>query len=185
MFFLGCKFGDAISQTAQAYLPACLPAAALQMRPGGAPPKGAVDLSRKLLLVSLLLGAVVSFAATGAVLGCSGVFTQDGAVAATMATVAPLLGVALSIHPATMCLEGLLLGGRQLGFLASAYAANVLVFLTALYAIASRSLGLRAVWVALGAFQLVRACEFVIRVRAVGLLDSLLPAWLQRRAATE
>ena len=24
VFFLGCKFGDAISQTAQAYLPSCL-----------------------------------------------------------------------------------------------------------------------------------------------------------------
>ena len=54
-----------------------------------------------------------------------------------------------------MCLEGLLLGGRQLGFLAGAYAANVLVFLTSLYAIARRALGLRYVWAALAAFQLV------------------------------
>tara|TARA_B110001452_G_scaffold262019_1_gene261493 strand:- start:714 stop:2333 length:1620 start_codon:yes stop_codon:yes gene_type:complete len=185
VFFLGCKFGDAISQTAQAYLPACLPAAALQMRPGGTSPTGAVELSRKLILVSLLLGGTVSLAAMGAVLGCSGVFTQDGAVTAAMATVAPLLGVALSIHPTTMCLEGLLLGGRQLGFLASAYAANVLIFLTSLYAIARRGLGLRSVWAALAAFQLVRLCEFATRVRAVGLLDSLLPPWLQRRAATE
>jgi len=70
VFFLGCKFGDAISQTAQAYLPACLPAAA-RMRPGGAPEKGAVELSRKLLLVSLLLGGAVSLAAVGGTaLGC-------------------------------------------------------------------------------------------------------------------
>jgi len=80
--------------------------------------------------------------------------------------------------------QGLLLGGRQLGFLAGAYAANVLVFLTSLFAIARRALGLRYVWAALAAFQLVRVCEFATRVRAVGLLDSLLPAWLRRRAAS-
>ena len=41
------------------------------MRPGGAPEKGAVELSRKLLLVSLLLGGAVSLAAVGGTaLGC-------------------------------------------------------------------------------------------------------------------
>ena len=48
-------------------------------------------------------------------LGCSGVFTQDAAVAAAMATVAPLLGVALSIHPAAARLEARLCSTKRLG----------------------------------------------------------------------
>ena len=172
VFFLGCKFGDAISQTAQAYLPACLPG---KLEPG-APLKPAMELSRKLILVSLLLGTLVSFAAAGIVLGGAGIFTQDAAVKACMAGVAPLLFLALTLHPCTMCLEGLLLGGRQLNFLASAYAANVVVFLTSLVAIARRSLGLAWVWSALAAFQAVRLVEFAARAKNVGLV---LP-WLRK-----
>ena len=35
VFFLGCKFGDAVSQTSQAYLPACYDAASLSQPSDG------------------------------------------------------------------------------------------------------------------------------------------------------
>ena len=47
-----------------------------------------------------------------------------------------------------MCAEGLLLGSRELRYLARAYIGNIVVFLTALFFVARNRLGLRAVWAA-------------------------------------
>ena len=69
-----------------------------------------------------------------------------------------------------MCAEGLLLGARELPFLARVYAGNIAVFLTALYVISQRALGLSAVWMGLFAFQLVRLVQFGLRGLSVGLV---------------
>ena len=69
-----------------------------------------------------------------------------------------------------MSTEGLLLGARQLTYLARAYAVNIVLFLSALYMVATRAMGLRAVWVSLCAFQFVRLLQFSVRGVQVGLL---------------
>ena len=58
-----------------------------------------------------------------------------------MAAVAPLLALGLVAHPTTMSTEGLLLGARQLTYLARAYAVNIVLFLSALYLVATRGMG--------------------------------------------
>ena len=176
VFFLGCKFGDAISQTAQAYLPSCLVEGGTQGEGGDAggvsaftsPP--ARVLARRLLQLGLVLGGLVSVSAAAFVTRCPGLFTTDPAVVKQMAAVAPLLALGLVAHPTTMSTEGLLLGARQLKYLARAYAVNIVLFLSALYLVATRGMGLRAVWVSLCAFQFVRLLQFSVRGVQIGLL---------------
>ncbi len=141
---------------------------------GAVPP--ALMLSRRLLRLGAALGVLVSLAAGSFVVRCPGIFTTDAAVITQMAKVAPLLALGLSIHPTTMSCEGLLLGARQLNFLAKAYAVNIVLFLSALYGVATRALGLQAVWVSLCAFQLVRLLQFGVRGVQIGLLP-----WPRRR----
>ena len=162
IFFLGCKFGDTVSQTAQAYLPACYAPADREGAPAARdPPPAARRLSMRLLRLSTGLGAFVSLLAYSTVTLAPGLFTADAAVIAQMLGVAPLLLAALSMHASTMCSEGLLIGTQQFGFLAGAYGVNIAVFLTVLYAVARQGLGLPAVWTALLGFQVVRLCAFV------------------------
>jgi len=87
-----------------------------------------------------------------------------------MRSASPLLFLALLVHASTMCTEGLLLGARQLRFLARTYAVNVAIFLTALYAIGSRAMGLRAVWMSLATFQFVRLGQFLTKSQRIGML---------------
>ena len=65
--------------------------------------------------------------------GLPTLFTTEPLVIAQISRVAPLIAAALLIHPACMCAEGLLLGARELPFLARVYTGNIAVFLTALY----------------------------------------------------
>ena len=172
VFFLGCKFGDAVSQTAQAYLPACYDPTegtdhATASRP--APPATARRLSGRLLRLSTLLAAIVSFCAYMFTTRLPTIFTRDPGVLGAMGSCAPLLFVALLLHATCMCAEGLLIGARELAFLGKSYVANVCIFLSTLYVIANRRLGLVAVWRALAAFQLVRLATFSRRLQTVGL----------------
>ena len=50
------------------------------------------------------------------------------------------------------------------------YAVNIVLFLTALYLVATRGMGLRSVWVSLCAFQFVRLLQFSVRGVQIGLL---------------
>jgi putative MATE family efflux protein len=169
IFFLACKFGDAVSQTAQAYLPACLAPSAEASGPSGTTAV-AQKLSSTLFSLSTVLGVTVASIAYVVATRLPTLFTTDAAVIAKIARVSPLIGAALLIHPACMCAEGLLLGARELPFLARVYAGNIAVFLTALYVISQRALGLSAVWMGLFAFQLVRLVQFGLRGLSVGLV---------------
>ena len=133
------------------------------------PPPSARRLSGRLLRLSAALGGLVSVLAYTFATKFPTVFTRDPAVLASMGGVAPLLFLALLFHAVCMTSEGLLLGARQLNFLASAYAGCVCVFLSSLFYIARSQLGLGAVWKALAAFQLVRVTVFALRLRTVGL----------------
>lgn len=167
IFFFGCKFGDAVSQTAQAFLPPCLGDADISR---GEVTPSAQRLGRRLLALSTMLGGFVSLAIYSFITRCSGVFTSDIAVTAAIHSASPLLLLALLAHASCMCSEGLLLGGRQLTYLASAYAFNVALFLSGLYMVALRSMGLNAVWTSLAVFQYVRLTQFLSRARQLGML---------------
>ncbi|KAL1525341.1 hypothetical protein AB1Y20_020201 [Prymnesium parvum] len=167
VFFFGCKFGDAVSQTAQAFLPSCMSDEATTASRIG--PR-AQRLSRRLLKLSTLLGGFISLLAFGFITRCSRVFTTDLAVMQTIVSASPLLFVALVAHATTMCSEGLLLGARQLQYLARAYAFNVALFLTGVYVVARRAATLNMVWCALAIFQYVRLVQFLSRVRTLGMV---------------
>ena len=83
---------------------------------------------------------------------------------------AMVLLLALSFHTCTLCAEGILLGARQLGFLAKSYIVNIVVFLSGLLVVDRLGLGLRAVWTALFAFQILRFGVFTGRAWALRLL---------------
>ena len=80
------------------------------------------------------------------------------------------LAVSIAADPTAFEHPGLLLGARQLKYLARAYAVNIVLFLSALYLVATRGMGLRAVWVSLCAFQFVRLLQFSVRGVQIGLL---------------
>ena len=67
-------------------------------------------------------------------------------------------------------LFGVLLGARQLGFLAKSYIVNIVVFLSGLLVVDRLGLGLRAVWAALFSFQILRFGVFTGRAWALRLL---------------
>ena len=115
---------------------------------------------------------MVSFVSYLVITRLPGLFTTELAVVRQMGSIGPLIASALLIHPACMCAEGLLLGARDLPFLARVYAGNIAVFLTALLVISRRSLGLSAVWIGLTAFQAVRLVQFGLRALSVGLVRS-------------
>ena len=147
VFFLGCKFGDAVSQAAQAYLPSCVVPASLQrgalandddqasskqrgsgeprpnafdavaLAPGSDAPLAARRLSLRLIRLAVVLGVMVAAGAYGVVMLAPNLFTSDVDVIAAMRSAAPLLAAALSMHACTVGTEGLLIGSRQLGFL--------------------------------------------------------------------
>lgn len=179
IFFVGCKYGDAISQTSQAFLPACFPSgAATGLQGSGSPtkastavlpPAAARRLSRRLLRLSISMGAFVSTAAYLVATRLSTLFTSDVSVTAQVLRCASLLFVALLLHPPTMASEGLLIGSLEVRFLAKSYAANVAIFLTALYVVSKRQLGLLAVWATLAMFQLVRLGTFTMRLKRTRL----------------
>ncbi len=171
VFFLCCKFGDAVSQTAQTYLPACFGAEGVGDG-RSAPPREARAMSMRLLRLSTGLGAFVSLAAYGFVTRMPHLFTADAGVKSLMRRSAPMLLAATALHPTCMCTEGLLIGSRQLNFLAGSYAVNIGIFLSVLAAIARSGLPLTAVWKALAAFQAVRLTTFTWRGFTSGLLGA-------------
>ena len=172
VFNVGCKFGDAVSQTAQAYLPSCLGDAFGEGGDAKAAvvPRAARALAGRLFRVGIFFGGGIALAAAAVARYGSAIFTRDIAVAAQMGSVAPLLLLALSFHTCTLCTEGILLGARQLGFLAKSYIVNIVVFLSGLLVVDRLGLGLRAVWTALFAFQILRFGVFTGRAWALRLL---------------
>ena len=133
-------------------------------------PRAARALAGRLFRVGIFFGGGIAMAAAAVARYGSAIFTRDIAVAAQMGAVAPLLLLALSFHTCTLCAEGILLGARQLGFLAKSYIVNIVVFLSGLLVVDRLGLGLRAVWTALFAFQILRFGVFTGRAWALRLL---------------
>jgi Na+-driven multidrug efflux pump len=113
VYIFSATFGDAVSQSAQSFLPGLLGS-----------PTAAFGLCRQLLITGAVVGTV-NCACAGLVPVLSpGVFTTSAAVAAGMRQVAPTMCAALVLHSASMATEGLLLAGRDLRWLLVSYARN-------------------------------------------------------------
>ena len=77
-------------------------------------------------------------------------------MAARARAVAPLLLLALSFHTCTLCAEGPSSARARARARAKSYIVNIVVFLSGLLVVDRLGLGLRAVWTALFAFQILR-----------------------------
>jgi len=162
IFFIACKMGDALSQTVQAFLPATLD------------DKGRVTgatqaLGGKMLLASIGCGTLVAMLSTLLATKGNWLFTRDLAVASSISATAPFLFLGLLVHSTTMTGEGVLLAMRDLASLVRSYAANIVIFVTGLFIVKAKAMGLSAVWVALVGFQIMRLMQFSVGASRLGV----------------
>lgn len=84
---------------------------------------------------------------------------------ATMARLAPIMGGTLLIHNMSMATEGMLLAGRDLGFLLRSYVLNAALVIAALRLIeATSGRNIMFVWVCIVQFQAVRLLQNGVRL---------------------
>jgi Na+-driven multidrug efflux pump len=142
VFLLHACFGDAVSAGAQAWLPASV-----------GDPQAAAAVAGQLLKAGLTAGALNVALVTTVLAVAPPLFTSDPAIAAALASVAPLVALTLGVHTASMATEGMLLAGRDLGYQAGANFLNV-----GLCVAAARAAGpsLTSVWAVLLLFQATR-----------------------------
>ena len=156
LYWLFCPFGEAISLCMQAYLPPIL----LRSRAAA---------RRLQTTAARAASSMGTFAALGALvvpLLAPGLFTSAAPVARTMATSAPMLGVALLTFVLSSASEGMLIARKQLRVLATAHVANTIALSVALRAVLRWSgCGLQHVWALVGACNLLRIVEFSYLLR--------------------
>ncbi|XP_057861648.1 protein DETOXIFICATION 46, chloroplastic isoform X1 [Cryptomeria japonica] len=142
-------WGEPLSQTAQAFMPALIHGMNRNLKK-----------ARSLLKSLLICGAI-----TGFTLGCMGtavslffphIFTRDSAVIGQMHQVILPFFVGLIVTPPTHSLEGSLLAGRDLKFLSYTMSCNFCVCSLLLLIINNKGLGLQSCWWALACFQWAR-----------------------------
>ena len=91
-------------------------------------------------------------------------FTKSPAIIALMATLAPIMAATITVHTASMATEGMLLAGRDLGFLVRSYAVNATLVV----------LGLKATQALSGTSSVVYVWFGVLQFQTVRLLLNLL-----------
>ena len=93
-------------------------------------------------------------------------FTKSTAVVAIMATLAPYMAASITVHTASMATEGMLLAGRDLGFLVRSYAVNAALVVAGLKATQALSGTSSVVYVWFGVlqFQTVRLLLNLLRL---------------------
>ncbi len=84
-------------------------------------------------------------------------FTNDATLASLMSQVSPIMGLALFLHPLTMCLEGAIIADSDTGYLVKTYVISLLVLLRLLSFYCKDFLG---VWYGMVVFQLIRLVQF-------------------------
>ena len=93
-------------------------------------------------------------------------FTKSAAVVSLMGTLAPIMAASITVHTASMATEGMLLAGRDLGFLVRSYAANATLVVCGLKAMQalSGSSSVVYVWFGVLQFQTVRLVLNLLRL---------------------
>ena len=119
-------------------------------------------MARSLKTLGAGVGVFNCAAAAAAALLFHGAFTSSAAVVAGMQSVVPVMCASLLLHNASMATEGMLLAGRDLGFLLRANAAGATLALVT--GAALKPHGLPGVWSAILVFQLMRLGQNGLRL---------------------
>ena len=112
-FFFAC-FGDALSTTAQAFLPGLINRSETAV----------AKVVRRLVFIGIGLGGLNAAVAGLIPFQAPSLFTTDPLIIADMQRLAPLLSGSLLVHACTMVLEGVLLAQKDLAYLATCYAVS-------------------------------------------------------------
>ncbi|CAM9851925.1 unnamed protein product [Ectocarpus sp. 6 AP-2014] len=197
VFFFFATFGEALSQTAQAFIPgqlarersiksakkAARAAAAAVAGDAAAAEDSSADprlspartMMRKVLILGVGVGSLNACVAGLVPLHLPHLFTNSLEVAAGMRSLTPLLSWSLLTHACVMGLEGILLARRRLGFLAGCYAINTVVLVSFMQWVRTwpATRGLHGAWMGLLLLQIIRR---VLPLFGMHLL------WLNRRS---
>ncbi|CAM9150744.1 unnamed protein product [Ectocarpus sp. 12 AP-2014] len=197
VFFFFATFGEALSQTAQAFIPgqlarersiesakkAARAAAAAVAGDATAAEDSSADprlspartMMRKVLILGVGVGSLNACVAGLVPLHLPHLFTNSLEVAAGMRSLTPLLSWSLLTHACVMGLEGILLARRRLGFLAGCYAINTVVLVSFMQWVRTwpATRGLHGAWMGLLLLQIIRR---VLPLFGMHLL------WLNRRS---
>jgi Na+-driven multidrug efflux pump len=167
MFFFLNTVGDAVSQSAQTYLPGLLYQKKLlekEAREGGdvipastSEIYNARTLVKRLLLISSVIGIANCVNGQFISKNAGRAFTNDASLASLMSQVSPLMGLSLVLHPLTMCLEGAIIAASDTGYLVGTYVVSILVLLGQLSFCCKDFMG---VWYAMLMFQFIRLIQF-------------------------
>lgn len=171
VFFFFATFGDALSHSAQTFLPGLLYRKTLHERALTSSRKNADTtnddstnartFTKRLLLFSGVAGIFNSLAGRYIANSAGGTFTTDSSLVALMSTAAPFMGLANFIHPIAMTLEGAIIAGNDTSYLVGTYFFSLVLLLSHLRFACYKSV---AVYHALLLFQIVRIIQFGLRV---------------------
>lgn len=177
IFFFFATVGDALSQSAQTFLPGLFYRKSLQEKKASKPAsasgaattqdasktddKNARTLVKRLILLSSIAGVVNAICGRFIASSSGGTFTTDSALIDSMSTVSPFMGLALLLHPITMALEGSIIAANDAGYLVGTYVLSLTVLLSQLRFLCKDFLG---VWHGILVFQFIRITQFGLRV---------------------
>ncbi|CAM9378413.1 unnamed protein product, partial [Laminaria digitata] len=197
VFFFFATFGEALSQTAQAFIPGQLakertlkaakaaasltsdtidPASPVQEQAVIDPRRSpARSMMRKVLLLGVVVGSLNACVAGLVPLHLPHLFTNSLEVAGGMRGLTPLLSWSLLTHACVMGLEGILLARRRLRFLAGCYAVNTGVMVLFMQWVRTwpAARGLHGAWLGLLVLQILRVVEFGVHLRWINRQDRL------------
>jgi len=174
IFFFFATVGDALSQSAQTFLPGLF----YQKEENKATDIGTISTStadtsdgsndgntrtllKRLLVLSSVSGIVNCFFGRCIAQYSGKAFTSNVALVSLMSHVSPFMGLGLLLHPLTMALEGSIIASGDSGYLVGTYVAVILVLLGQLKFICKDFLG---VWHGILIFQALRILQFGFRV---------------------
>ncbi len=171
MFFFLNTLGDSLSQSAQTFLPGLfyrkklLEQEASERCFGNAAstPSSMLEISnartllKRLLLISSIVGSVNCVVGQFIAKNAGRAFTNDASLGFLMSHVSPIMGLALFLHPLTMCLEGAIIAASDTGYLVGTYVVSIFILLGQLSFFCKDFLG---VWYGMLVFQLIRLIQF-------------------------
>lgn len=163
IFFFFATVGDALNQASQTFLPGLL---VIKDRGVTETHVTAVEnpartLLKRLTVISCLSGLANCILGRLIARYAGGIFTSDANLIRLMAHISPFMGLALSLHPLTMALEGSIIAANDAMYLVGTYGLTLAVLLAQLKFACKDFLG---VWHTLLLFQMLRISQFGIRV---------------------
>eukprot|EP00850_Spirogloea_muscicola_P019350 SM000189S04067 [mRNA] locus=s189:747:5764:+ [translate_table: standard] len=157
LYSLFCVVGEPLSQTSQSFMPTFTTGVHRNL-------KQARQLLRSLLGLAVTTGAFMGACAAAVPWVAPQLFTADAAIVSRMRTLTAPLHVALMLTPVVLVLEGTLLAGRDLKFLAIDLLTSLAICIFFLVMGQKLGMGLVANWWTLVAFQGIRLTQAGLRL---------------------